>query len=60
MYDSEDIIRVQLEVIARRIDRHLDNRDQRLFVYACQHRAQLLRRLSALQDEAEQQAQPAI
>lgn len=58
--DTPDSLRVALKVVARRIDRALDRSDERMFVLSCQHRTQLLHRLAAIEDEAEQQAQPAM
>lgn len=58
--DTPDSLRRALEVVARRIDRALDRNDRRMFTLSCQHRAQLLRQLAAIEDETEQQAAPAL
>lgn len=50
--EQHDLLVQQLQVIGRRIDRHLDNHDRRLFMIAVQHRAQLMYRLAQIEGSA--------
>lgn len=57
--DTVASLRHAIDVTTRRIDRALDRRDQRMFIISCQHRAQLLYRLAAVEDEAAGEQVPA-